>query len=389
MRDLADRQLFENLLDVSRALAENRTLDPLLHYAMTVALDLFEGENGYLVLVQPDGSLDFRIRLDKDGRLIEQPESRISHTLLDKVIERRKSAVIADAMIDPNTRTAQSVIALRLRSVMCSPLIARGEVLGAIYIENRSSQDAFNQDDLKALEYFAAQAAVAIANAMLNDELEQRVNQRTAELRLAMETLEDYNRRVVDINHRLEAEIAERERAQEELQRLAITDALTGVFNRRHFFTLGEQEIKEAQRYQSALAALMIDVDFFKLVNDRYGHAAGDQVLQRLAAYFLRHVRAADVLARYGGEEFVMLLPHTMLEEARQLAERLRQGLVDAPLQTSSGPVALTLSIGVAALNLGQDESIDLLIARADQAMYTAKQSGRNQVKLAEEKGVE
>jgi diguanylate cyclase (GGDEF)-like protein len=375
-----NQSLIENLLDVSRALAENRTLDPLLHYAMSVALELFEGERGYIVLVGEHGELEFRIRLDMYGNEINAPHSEISRTILSKVIERRKPVIIADAMTDPNVSAAQSVIALRLRSVMCVPLIARGEALGAIYIENRSNRDVFDQEDIQALEYFAAQAAVAIMNAILNAALEERVERRTAELQAALQNLEIYNRNVVEINHRLEEEIAQRQKAQEELQRLAVTDPLTGVFNRRQFFVLGEQIFQEALRYNHNLAALMIDADFFKQVNDHHGHAVGDQVLQALANHLQNHLRAADVLGRYGGEEFAILMPNTTLDEALQAAERLRQHVGESPVATNAGPLTLTLSIGVAGFDPEKHPTVDVLVDSADRAMYAAKQAGRNQV---------
>lgn len=374
--------LLENLLEVSRAMAETRSLDPLLHYAMAVALELFGGENGYLVLLGEDGKLEFRVRQNHLGLEVEEPQSAISHTILKKVIERRKPAVIADAMLDPSLGTAESVIALRLRSVMCAPLIASGNILGAIYVENRSNQDAFDQQDLKALEYFAAMAAVGIENAMLNAELAQRVEQRTAELQQALGNLETFNRRVVEINHRLEEEIAERKRVQDELQRLAITDSLTGVLNRRQFFILGEQIFQETKRYSSELSALMIDADLFKQINDQFGHAVGDQALYALAQHLQQHIRAADVLGRYGGEEFAVLMPHTGISEACQTAERLRQHIGEAPIQTNVGKLTVSVSIGVAAYQPDRDATIDELIDRADRAMYAAKQAGRNQVQV-------
>jgi diguanylate cyclase (GGDEF)-like protein len=382
--------LLENLLDVSRALAEVRTLDPLLQYAMKVALELFEGEKGYIVLVGHDGELEFRIRLDMFGEQISAPQSEVSRTILSKVIERRKPVVIADALTDPNVSTAQSVIALRLRSVMCVPLISRGDALGAIYIENRSNRNVFDNEDIQALEYFAAQAAVAIENAILNDALEERVAQRTTELQEAMKKLEEYNSSVVEINHRLEEEIGQRQHIQEELQRQAITDSLTGVFNRRQFFLMGEQIFREARRYPYQLSALMIDADWFKQINDQHGHSVGDVTLQMLAKHLQEHLRSADVLGRYGGEEFAVLMPHTPLEEAIQVAERLRQHISQVPVETSAGSLHLTVSIGVAGFDPDQDATVDGLIDRADQAMYAAKQAGRNkvQVSLHENSGV-
>jgi diguanylate cyclase (GGDEF)-like protein len=359
--------MLEKLLDISRKLSENRILDPLLEYAINVALELFGAEYGYLVLLNPDGSLNFRVRTDKDGKTLAEPEEQISHTIFEKVIQQRQPLVIADAILDPEFQTAHSVRSLQLRSVMCVPLIARGTLLGAIYIENRSEKNLFREQDLLPLEYFAAQAAISIENAILNEDLESRVSQRTAELNHTI-TL-------------LEKEIAERKYAQALLQHLAITDHLTKLYNRRHFFELAEQAFRQAQRYNHSLSALMIDADHFKQVNDQYGHLIGDQVLQNLAGVLKRSLRDADILGRYGGEEFAILLPETDLDAAARSAERLRLSVADSPAVTEKGSIPITISLGVACLR-GADEQIDQLINRADQALYLAKGAGRNQVRL-------
>lgn len=181
--------LLERLIDISRQLAENRTLDPLLHYAMDVALELFEAERGYLILLDEHRSLDFRVRRDRFGQHLEKPEEQISQTILNEVIFNRKDLITTDAIVDPALRASDSVRSLQLRSVMCVPLIARGTTIGAIYLENRSATGIFAAHDLKPLKLFASQAAVSIANAMLNEELEARVTARTAELENANQQL--------------------------------------------------------------------------------------------------------------------------------------------------------------------------------------------------------
>jgi serine/threonine-protein kinase PknK len=192
--------MLEKLLDISRKMAENRLLDPLLEYAMGVALELFNAEQGYLMLLGEDNSLDFRVRQDRSGKELSKPEEQISHTIFKQVINDGKPLVLANAGIDPNFQSAESVHSLKLQSVLCVPLISRGKTLGAIYIENRSKASIFTEEDLRPLEHFAAQAAVSIENAILNNELESRVEQRTAEL--------------AQINQRLREEIEERKRSQ-------------------------------------------------------------------------------------------------------------------------------------------------------------------------------
>ena len=357
-------EMLEKLLDISRKMAENRFLDPLLEYAMNVALELFSAEYGYLVLLRNGDTLDFRIRQDKSGKVLDEPEEQISHTIFEEVIKNNKSLVIANASTDPNYQSAESVTELKLRSVMCVPLIARGKTLGAIYIENSSEENLFTEECLKPLEYFAAQAAISIENAILNDELETRVEERTAEM--------------ARINALLRAEIEERKRVEKQLHQLATTDPLTGALNRRHFFNLTAQEFDRSQRYDRQISIILIDVDHFKETNDKYGHVAGDQMLQTIADRFLENLRQMDLFGRYGGDEFVILLPETDLEQAKFAAERLHQIVTENSVDTSRGLIPLRLSMGVASLNNTDD--MEKLLIKADQALYTAKEAGRNQI---------
>jgi diguanylate cyclase (GGDEF)-like protein len=133
-----------------------------------------------------------------------------------------------------------------------------------------------------------------------------------------------------------------------EAQRLAVTDHLTGVHNRRQLFSLGEHEIRRAQRSGRSLSAVMLDIDHFKTVNDRYGHETGDDVLRQVAQLCLRHVRSADIVARYGGEEFALLLPETDQPTAVRIAERLGRAVAATAFQAGSDSVRITISMGVA-----------------------------------------
>lgn len=185
-----DQQVLERILDVSRKMAETRNLEPLLEYAMLEAIHLVGAERGYLVLLNPDGGLDFRVKRDRDGNDLAHPEDQISTSIFNQVIESHAPLVLNDALTDPNFSTAQSVMTLQLRSVMCVPLLARGTAIGAIYVENRSGVGLFLEADTMPLILFANQAAVAIENAVLNDQLEQRVIDRTQELQAALSQIE-------------------------------------------------------------------------------------------------------------------------------------------------------------------------------------------------------
>ncbi len=164
-----------------------------------------------------------------------------------------------------------------------------------------------------------------------------------------------------------------------EVQRLAITDSLTGLYTRRQFAARAGNEFQRACRYRHSLSAIMMDIDHFKQVNDTRGHAIGDQVLQQIAEYCRQELRETDVVGRYGGDEFVILLPESDPVAAAQVAERLRWCIGGKPLNTTTGPVAVTISLGIAALD-DENRTLEALLSCADQALYDAKQGGRNRV---------
>lgn len=174
-------------------------------------------------------------------------------------------------------------------------------------------------------------------------------------------------------------DISERKRLQDELGRLATTDPLTGVANRRHFLANATEEIRRADRSGQPLSVIMLDVDHFKTINDALGHAAGDNTLVVLAQAAKALLRDIDILGRWGGEEFAIVLPQADLTAAIAAAERLRHGLAQLTIPEGPGPVPLTVSLGVAQIRPDED-SPDAAMRRADAAMYRAKSNGRNRV---------
>lgn len=186
--------------------------------------------------------------------------------------------------------------------------------------------------------------------------------------------IEIINRR----NHQLRHEIQERMKNQAELEMLATTDSLTGLFNRRHFFTLTEHWCENAPEIVKDISAMMIDIDHFKRINDTYGHPAGDQVLIQVAQTIQNTLRTDDILSRYGGEEFCLLLPNTNLAAAQQVAERIRQKIQELQIHFEGHIIQLTVSIGVADLANSPKHSVMGLLGHADQALYKAKHKGRN-----------
>ena len=160
-------------------------------------------------------------------------------------------------------------------------------------------------------------------------------------------------------------------------------DGLTGLYNHRHFQEMLRKEIGEASRYGRPLTLILFDVDFFKKVNDGYGHPAGDAVLKQIANYVAQTVRASDLAARYGGEEFAIILPETDARDAVVLAERIRRGIEALEIDVGSQMPRLrvTVSLGLSGLKPGASEQTQSeLIEAADKALYAAKSGGRNRL---------
>jgi diguanylate cyclase (GGDEF)-like protein/PAS domain S-box-containing protein len=175
-------------------------------------------------------------------------------------------------------------------------------------------------------------------------------------------------------------DITERKALEKELERLAKTDVLTGLANRREFHERGQREIARSLRFNSPLSLMLLDIDRFKRINDRHGHAAGDLVLKQFSRVCGAVLRETDLPARIGGEEFGVLMPETTLEQAAEVAERLRLALaMEAVAQPGMAPLSFTVSIGVGQL-AGGDPTLDALLKRVDEALYKAKNAGRNQV---------
>lgn len=181
-------------------------------------------------------------------------------------------------------------------------------------------------------------------------------------------------------------DVTERNRLTRQLKKHSRTDPLTGTGNRREFDEVVHRELRRHRRHGMPLSLMVLDVDHFKRVNDRWGHGVGDQALCFLVEQCRSRLRDHDHLFRTGGEEFCVLLPHTGLKQAHEVAQRLRRQLETQPLTTDDFCLRLTLSIGVVELTRGK--SLDEAFEQADQALYRAKREGRNRVVLVEDNTV-
>jgi diguanylate cyclase (GGDEF)-like protein len=180
-------------------------------------------------------------------------------------------------------------------------------------------------------------------------------------------------KRIVD----LQKELVETNRR---LELLSITDGLTKLNNHRHFQDELARAFEESARYERPLSLAMIDIDFFKKVNDTYGHAVGDEVLKEVSRLYQDSIRSTDLVARYGGEEFAVMMPETQMNDAIAFAEKIRALVESTPIETQAGALSVTVSIGVSSVPHARIHSAKELIISADKSLYRAKKNGRNQV---------
>lgn len=255
------------------------------------------------------------------GRVLQNGKSILFNTFDDNMIEETGAVLIGE--------TEEEGVS---QSVLVVPLKIGTRMVGVLSAQSYQPY-AYTDTDVELLELLGANAAIAIENARLFSEV----------------------------------------------QELAVTDPLTGLYNRRNLIELGEAEFKRSLRYERELSAIMLDCDHFKNVNDTHGHTVGDQILRELAEICLADIRQADILARYGGDEFMILLPETGTSATVQVAERLCRDVNNTVFETNAGLLSFSISVGVASLNKTCKTLGDLL-DRADFASYVSKDSGGNRV---------
>lgn len=315
---------------VSEALTKVTDPDDLLRVLAEVVSVALEADRVDIVLTDLEKEVITRTGYsgpDDAGAEIEFPEWW--EGLGGWAIRHRQSTTARDAD-DPRLATSASHTG---GPALAVPLLYHGKPLGAMLASNPKGAVPFDTRAVRLGSAMAGQISAAMAHALLF----------------------------------------------EATQRLAATDELTGIHNRRRLFDLAEQEFSTAVRYQRPLSAAMIDLDNFKSVNDSFGHSVGDEVLVEVVRRCAGVIRESDVLGRYGGEEFAVVLPETGHVAATVLAERLRQHIAAEPVLTSAGPIPVTVSIGVAELTPEITE-FHTLLDHADAALFLAKHRGRNRV---------
>lgn len=359
----ADLEREMRLTEVTRIISSALELSTILQNIITLSVDLVGADVGALGLVIPgtkrmtsphlfnntsEKITDLRalprgealaFYMVETGRPIFLTQSVIAKATLADESEVNEGV---DSILTPDV--ARDLFQANINGIIGAPIAVGENQLGALLLYSRSTGRQFFHRLIALVESVGRQAGVAIQNARL----------------------------------------------YEEIQELATADPLTGLSNRRHFTEVAQREVERAIRYSRPLSLLMADIDFFKRVNDLYGHNVGDLVLQHIAGLMMANVRQSDVICRYGGEEFVVLMPETESDDARQVGERIRQQIVENPFQSAGQNIDMTISLGVVSMirtgeDMDAEETLDDLVKKADEAMYSSKQNGRNRLTVYRE----
>jgi len=320
-------------LEAINAIARQTTavleISELLKQVCSLILESIGGDHASVLLFEED-RLVLRAHQGRLTPLFKVGAEMPQEGLLARALGSRKAVVETDLRQLPGHRPGFRETA----SAVCLPLISFGQVLGALQLESASC-DAFAPEDVSALESVSDICAVAIQNA----------------------------------------------RHFERVRQLAYVDGVTGIFNRRYFELRIAEEIARSRRHGLTFSVIMADIDHFKQLNDDFGHLLGDEVLRQVSAILAQQLRQSDVVTRYGGEEFAIITPETTLESALAVSDKLRRVVESWHFPGLAGNV--TISAGVAEFP-AQGSTRDELVQSADEALYAAKQSGRNRVITAD-----
>jgi diguanylate cyclase (GGDEF)-like protein len=318
----------------------NPDLDRVLDLIIQKAIQIVEAERGSLMLFDPQSEeLYIKSSVGLSKRTISGVRIKPGEGIAGWVFKEGKPLLIKEGAKDLRFKKFEE-IEMELKSIISVPLKIKNQAIGVINADNKGEDDVFNTDDLQLLSAFANQAAIAIQNAQLHQEVKQ----------------------------------------------LAITDGLTDLYNFRYLQERLEEETKRAQRFRRPLALIMADIDHFKEFNDTYGHPEGNKVLKVLANILKVNVREIDIVGRYGGEEFIIILPEADREEAQKIAERIRIKIEGYSFQNKEDHLnnpdkKITLSLGVTSY-FQESISPQNLIYKVDQALYQAKRKGRNRMEV-------
>ena len=381
IRDQLYRMELDELVDIAKVVGKNQNIEQFI---------IFD-ENGVVLVNSTQADLSFSQSIDPLGNiLVTSASESVYSDWQDEQYIVGKSIILGNQTIGAvavgiSTKALDNKIATLTQQNLIFALFTLVIGVGlSLWLGKQIS------NPLRALADITEQMAGGDLSVQIEipskDEIGQlgdAFNQMAVSIQKREKELRDF---AANLEHTIDERTDELLRQNKRLERIAIEDHLTRIYNRRHFFELAEIEIKRAKRYGNPLSVVILDADRFKKMNDEYGHLIGDQILINLAQLLQENIRGLDILARYGGEEFVILMPEANLKAAQKSAERLRKLVAETSMITGGLNVMITISLGVASWNKGSQElDFNALLARADQALYQSKEAGRNRVSVWQE----
>ncbi|MCK5534369.1 diguanylate cyclase [bacterium] len=337
-----EKRRVEAILEISKMFNVIISLSDLVDFCVVKVSHMLEAQRGSLMLVDKESKELFICgAYGLDEKVVKDTRLRIGESIAGRVVESGEPLCVVDIENDMRLLRKNQPI-YDSKSFICIPLKQEEEIIGVFNFSNK--EPFFTEEDVSFVSIVAHQAAIAIQKIRLYDMV----------------------------------------------TKLAITDELTGLFNRRYFIRQLKEEIKRNKRYHRSLSLIMFDVDDFKEFNDNYGHLTGDAVLKKITKILIANVRNVDIVSRYGGEEFIVILPETDIQEAARVAEKIRKSSEESLftrkfLGKNQGGKKdikkLTVSGGVAAYKSG--EGLESFIKRVDSVLYRAKKTGKNKIECA------
>jgi diguanylate cyclase (GGDEF)-like protein len=279
----------------------------------------------------------------------------VSHEIAGSVLKSGVLLWIPDTQVSRKNRNLAQINGDTLpRSILVLPFSAMGKIIGCLEMVS-SQPNRFDEIEYHLGSIVAMHLSSSFENVITRQELAS-----------ANARLRDHDQRLIQLN--------------EKLRLLAHTDEATGLYNKRRLLEQLDMEISRSRRYGEVFSCFMIDIDDFKLINDRYGHQAGDEILRQISALLRRSLRRSDFIARYGGEEFTVLLPRTNSAGAYRAAENLRSNFMSHEFMLPAENIRITISIGITSCTSFDRLDAQRIILSADNALYRAKRSGKNRV---------